>query len=268
MSAKSTETLQQHSQYSSSQLMFNHNYATAGVCEITEEEEEEEVQTNINHLDNEIEEEECVYVAVGKSNTSMEALSWTLNNLITNHSTNTMLYLIHVFPEIKHIPHPLGVGMIARNQVSAEQVEIYLDQERDKRRQLLHKFLHSCSLSKVKVDTILIESDLVAKAILDLIPILQITNLVIGANKSNLRKSRSKKGSGVADQVVQNAPESCKVRVICEGKEVNEQMMMMMSPSPSPQIITTTANSANNDSSVNTKENDSVLCVCFKPKFK
>jgi hypothetical protein len=81
----------------------------------------------------------------------------------------------------------VGVGMIARNQVSAEQVEIYMDQERDKRRQLLHKFLHSCSLSKVKVDTILIESDLVAKAILDLIPILQITNLVIGANKSNLR---------------------------------------------------------------------------------
>ncbi|XP_045818571.1 U-box domain-containing protein 54 [Trifolium pratense] len=269
MSAKSTETLQHHSQYSSSsQIMFNHNYATAGMCEITEE--EEEVQTTINHhhqLDNEIEEEECVYVAVGKSDTSMEALSWTLNNLFTHHSTNTMLYLIHVFPQIKHIPHPLGVGMIARNQVSAEQVEIYMDQERDKRRQLLHKFLHSCSISKVKVDTILIESDLVAKAILDLIPILQITNLVIGANKSNIRKSRSKKGNGgVADQVVQNAPQNCKVRVICEGKEVNEQMMMM-SQLPSPQIITTT-NSANNDNSVNTKENDSVLCVCFKPKFK
>ncbi|WJX96989.1 hypothetical protein P8452_78117 [Trifolium repens] len=266
MSAKSTETLQQQHSNSSSQIMFNHNYGTSGVCEITEE----EVQT-INHhqLDNEIEEEECVYVAVGKSDTSMEALSWTLNNLITHHSTNTMLYLIHVFPEIKHIPHPLGVGMIARNQVSAEQVEIYMDQERDKRRQLLHKFLHSCSLSKVKVDTILIESDLVAKAILDLIPILQITNLVIGANKFNLRKSRSKKGNGgVADQVVQNAPQNCKVRVICEGKEVNEQMMMMMSPLPSPQIITTTTNSANNDTSVNTKENDSVLCVCFKPKFK
>jgi hypothetical protein len=86
--------------------MFNHNYSTSsGVCEITEE----EVQT-INHHqidDNEIEEEECVYVAVGKSDTSMEALSWTLNNLISNrHSTNSMLYLIDVFPEIKHIPHP------------------------------------------------------------------------------------------------------------------------------------------------------------------
>ncbi|CAK8564051.1 unnamed protein product [Lathyrus sativus] len=236
--------------------MFNNNSSAAGISEI--EEEEDAINHHRRHLDTtdtEIEEQEqdSIYVAVGKSDTSMEALSWTLNNL-TTHST--MLYLIHVFPEIKHIPHPLGVGMIARNQVSAEQVEVYMEQERNKRRQLLHKFIQSCSLSKVKVDTILIESDLVAKAILDLIPILQISNLVIGANKFLLRKSRSRKGNGVANEVVQNAPESCKVRIICEGKEVNEQMMMMKTPSP--KIIATT----------NTKQNDSVLCVCFKPKFK
>lgn len=260
-SAKSTEILEQHSH--SSQIMFNNEI----------EEVDDSIET-INHqqqhhlddiIGNEIEQESCVYVAVGKSNTSMEALSWTLNNLFTiTHSTNTILYLIHVFPEIKHIPNPLGVGMVPRNQVSGEQVESYMDQEKDKRRQLLHKFLQSCSLSKVKVDTILIESDLVAKAILDLIPILQITNLIIGANKSHLRKSKSKKGSGgVGDQVLKSAPESCKVRIICEGKEVNEQMMLS---SPSPQIFTAT-NSVNNDASVNTKENDSVLC-CLKPKFK
>ncbi|XP_004507584.1 U-box domain-containing protein 35-like [Cicer arietinum] len=192
----------------------------------------------------------------------MEALSWTLNNLITTHTT--ILYLIHVFPEIKHIPHPLGVGMVPRNQVSAEQVESYMAQERAKRRLLLHKFIHSCSISKVKVDTILIESDFVAKAILDLIPILQITNLVIGANKSHLRKLRSRKlgKCSVADEIMQNVPQSCNVRIICEGKEVNDQMMS--SPSPQNQIITTT--SAN---IINTKENnDSVLCICFKPKFK
>jgi len=107
-SAKSTEILEQHSH--SSQIMLN-NYGT-GFNEI--EEVDDSIET-INHhfddnIDNEIEEEEeesCVYVAVGKSNTSMEALSWTLNNLFTTtHSTNTILYLIHVFPEIKHIPNP------------------------------------------------------------------------------------------------------------------------------------------------------------------
>ena len=48
-------------------------------------------------------EEDSVYVAVGKSETSMEALTWTLKNLAT---PSTIVYLIHVFPEIKHIPNP------------------------------------------------------------------------------------------------------------------------------------------------------------------
>lgn len=40
---------------------------------------------------------------------------------------------------------------------------------------------------QVKVDTILIESDTVAKAILDLIPILNIRKLIVGTSKSSLR---------------------------------------------------------------------------------
>ena len=108
----------------------------------------------------------------------------------------------------------VGVGMIPKDQVSPEQVESYMAQERGNRRELLNKFLQLCSASKVltlqlqwkyftispktktwsekiikqvKVDTILIESDLIAKAIIDLIPILQIKKLVIGANKSQIR---------------------------------------------------------------------------------
>ncbi|XP_054778695.1 U-box domain-containing protein 35-like [Prosopis cineraria] len=222
--------------------------------------------------------EDCVYVGVGKSETSMEALSWTLKHLIA--SPSTMVYLIHVFPEIKHIPNPLGMGMIPKNQVSAEQVESYEAQERAKRRQLLHKFLQLCSSSQVKVDTILIESDTVAKAILDLIPILNIQNLVIGTNKSNLRKSRSRRGnSGIADQILQNSPESCRVRIISEAKEVNEQMLTIMSPSPhapSPRPTNGANNNEDDDqmtrSSMSMKEQDRqnspVSCNCFKPMFR
>lgn len=42
-------------------------------------------------------------------------------------------------------------------------------------------------MKQVKVDTILIESDMVATAIRDLIPILNIRTLVVGTAKSNLR---------------------------------------------------------------------------------
>jgi len=76
------------------------------------------------------------------------------------------------------------------------------------------------------------------------------------------RKSKSRKGNSVADQILQNSPESCKVRIVCEGKEVNEQMMM----SPSPRT------SANDTSSMTSQKkedhHDSVSCICFIPKFK
>ncbi|KAK7363872.1 hypothetical protein VNO77_06032 [Canavalia gladiata] len=248
---------------SANNQMFNYGYTSMGVSEIEEEDDETHHHAGpIATINKEEEEEEdCVYVAVGKSETSMDALSWTLKNMAT-HSTT--IYLIHVFPEIKHIPNPLGIGMIPRNQVSAEQVESYIAQERGKSMKLLQKFIQSCSTSKVKVDTILIESDIVAKAILDLIPILQIRNLVIGANKFQLRKSKSRKGNGVADQILKNAPQSCKVRIICERKEVNEHMM-----SPPPQVFST--RTTPNDTSSTRKQDhqhDSVSCICFKHKFK
>ncbi|XP_061344384.1 U-box domain-containing protein 54-like isoform X2 [Gastrolobium bilobum] len=252
MTATLTETLQcLHHSYEGVS-MENYRYGSTSVSEI-EEENSSQSQLYLHdgpsmgtiNEDNEGE-EDTVYVAVGKSETSMEALSWTLKNLAT---PSTMVYLIHVFPEIKHIPNPLGVGMVPKDQVSPEQVESYMAQERGKRRELLHKFLQSCSNSKV--DTILIESDLIAKAIIDLIPILQIRKLVIGANKSQLRKLRSGKGNGIADQILQNAPQSCKVRIVCEGKEVNEKITHAIA----------------NDTSLSLKEedlqNDSVSCVCF-----
>ncbi|KAK7262063.1 hypothetical protein RJT34_29623 [Clitoria ternatea] len=245
-------------------MEWQKNKYGSGVSEI-EEEDCDDGPMMIPTINSQ-EDENSIYVAVGKSDTSMDALSWTLNNLATQ---STLIYLIHVFPEIKHIPNPLGIGMIPRNQVSAEQVESYITQERGKRIELLQKFIQLCSTYKVQVDTILIESDLVATAILDLIPILLIKNLVIGANKLHLRKSKSKsrKGNGVAHQILEKAPESCKVRVICEGKEANEQMMIL---SPPPQVLTTRPSAS--DTSITPKEehhlHDSVSCICFKPRFR
>ncbi|PWA74686.1 rossmann-like alpha/beta/alpha sandwich fold protein [Artemisia annua] len=115
------------------------------------------------------------------------------------------------------------MGKLPISHANAEQKKSYLGQERRKKIDYLQKFLSFCSSSKVQVETLLIESDTEAKAILDLIPILNIKKLVLGATKSSLRKlkSKSKKGSGrTIDQIVFNAPKFCKVKVIFEGKEV------------------------------------------------
>ncbi|KAJ0086182.1 hypothetical protein Patl1_07440 [Pistacia atlantica] len=85
-------------------------------------------------------------------------------------------------------------------------------------------------MKQVKVDTMLFESDIVAKAIIDLIPILSIRKLVVGTSKSSLRKLKSKKGNGIANQILQSAPKACEIKIVCEGKEVINQMIE--SPSP------------------------------------
>ncbi|XP_073281002.1 U-box domain-containing protein 33 isoform X2 [Primulina huaijiensis] len=129
--------------------------------------------------------DDSVYVVVWKQNeeASMDALTWAMKNTVITSST--VVFLIHVFPETKFIPSPLG--KLSVSQVNPEQKENYMAQERGKRREFLQKFLNVCptSQSQVKVDTILIESDMEAKAILDLIPILYIKKLVLGATKSN-----------------------------------------------------------------------------------
>lgn len=117
--------------------------------------------------------EEIVYVAVGKQAeeaTSMDALKWALCNDVAS-----LVFLIHVFPEIKYIPTPckslflyvslflslthtnthspidwiMVVGKLPIGQVNPEQKYNYIAQERSKRREFLQKFLNVCSASKV-----------------------------------------------------------------------------------------------------------------------
>lgn len=44
-----------------------------------------------------------VYVAIGKSASSMDALSWALKNVA---KPTSFVYLVHVFPVVHHIPTP------------------------------------------------------------------------------------------------------------------------------------------------------------------
>ncbi|KAL5974345.1 hypothetical protein ACLOJK_031009 [Asimina triloba] len=70
--------------------------------------------------------EEDVYVAVGKSSSSMDALTWTLKHGAT---PSTFVYLVHVFPEVHHIPTPssrLAIGYLMRAFLSFEDENLLL----------------------------------------------------------------------------------------------------------------------------------------------
>ncbi|XP_058771898.1 U-box domain-containing protein 35-like [Vicia villosa] len=164
---------------------------------------------------------DVVYVAVGETDSSMEALSWTLKHLVNPNST--IVSLVHVFPQAKRIPTSLG--KIPRRYVSQEQVNNYLSQEKRKRRILLQKFIDMCTGSKVKVEMLLIEGDNVGKAIVDLVKNLNIRKLVIGITQSNLRKHESRRHDSTAEMVLKSVEERCDIKIICEGREVNDLMI-------------------------------------------
>ncbi|KAK9065240.1 hypothetical protein SSX86_016623 [Deinandra increscens subsp. villosa] len=193
---------------------------------------------------------------------SMDALVWTLGSDLGESS---IVYLVHISPELRFIPTPLG--RLPISQANPEQKEDYVNKERSKRSEYLQQFLSLCSSSKVQVETVLIESDMEAKAILDLIPILNIRKLVMGATKSNLRKLKSsskKGGGGTLDQILHNAPGFCEVKVICEGKEVSLQDQLTNEPpfSPSSAAPPSPHNAA--PEPVQDQTNGFVKCSCFK----
>ncbi|CAD6336883.1 unnamed protein product [Miscanthus lutarioriparius] len=179
-----------------------------------------------------------VYVAVGKGGSSMAALSWALRQLTKPRS---FVYLVHVFPVVTSIPTPLG--MMPKSQASPEQIETYLNQERSKRRQMLQKFLDQCRKFQVTVDVYLIESDQIANAIIELVPVLHIKQLVLGVSKSNVRKL--KRGTTIAGQVQKSAPLYCEVKIICDGKEVTTETTADPTPPLSPSPVNNNSRSNN-----------------------
>ncbi|CAN6164233.1 unnamed protein product [Urochloa humidicola] len=181
---------------------------------------------------------EDVYVAVGKGGSTMAALSWALRRLTRPRS---FVYLVHVFPVVTSIPTPLG--MMPKSRASPEQIETYLNQERSKRREMLQKFLDQCRKFQVTVDVYLIESDQIANAIIELVPVLHIKQLVLGISKSNVRKL--KKGSTIAGQVQKSAPIHCEVKIICDGKEVTTETIADPTPPLSPSPLDNNGRSSN-----------------------
>ncbi|KAJ8752057.1 hypothetical protein K2173_001084 [Erythroxylum novogranatense] len=153
-----------------------------------------------------------VYVAVGKDD--LEVLKWTLHHAVT---PGARVFLIHVFPLLTSIRTP--VGRISRSKLSNEQLRGYVNEENNKRRSLLQKYIRLCNDSKVAVDTVLLESKDTAQAILGLIPVLNITSLVMGATRpphARILGKRATKGKIVQKK----APDYCEVIIVHNGKKV------------------------------------------------
>ncbi|XP_008239323.1 PREDICTED: U-box domain-containing protein 52-like [Prunus mume] len=184
-----------------------------------------------------------VYVAVGKDDT--DVLKWTLDNAV---SPGTRVFLVHVFAPITYIPTP--VGRLAKSQLTEDQVRLHINEESNKRRNLLQKYVSLCNDAKVTVETMLLDSKDTAKAILDLIPVLSIIHLVIGTKRPpHSRRVREKLSLG--EFVRKNAPDFCEVSIVHEGKKVEADQQVNGQIMPA-----------------NTRHPERSFCACFPVRWK
>lgn len=226
-----------------SQATYTHNYEAVVTPEIEEIIGDESGEHGGGAKD--------VYVAVGKD--GLDVLTWALNHAIF---PGARVNLIHVFPPLSSVPTP--VGRLWVSQLGPEQVRVYANEEHNKRRNMLHKYIRQCVDAKVEVDTILIESSETTKAILDLIPVLNMTSLIMGTKNSSSSR-RLMRGVGKGALVQRNAPTYCKVTLVNLGKmkHLNSKIMSLSLGS-------------NEKSSGITRpkyDKDFMQCRCFPVKF-
>ncbi|KAJ6339723.1 hypothetical protein OIU77_007631 [Salix suchowensis] len=182
-----------------------------------------------------------VYVAVGKNDT--DVLKWALDHAV---SPGARVFLVHVFPPLTYISTP--VGRLSRSQLSKDQMRFYINEENNRRRNQMQKYFRLCANAKVAVDTMLLESNLTAKTILELIPVLNITHLVMG-NKRLPRSRLLRKKLGKGEFVKKNAPDYCEVSIIHDGKKImdgEDGIEPVSSCSQRPDVISNSANKSFN----------------------
>ncbi|RZC10899.1 U-box domain-containing protein 33-like [Glycine soja] len=150
-----------------------------------------------------------LYVAVGKDD--LDAVKWALDHAV---SPGSRIFLIHVSSPITLIPTP--VGKFERSKLTPQQVGIYVNEVNNKRKDLLQKYIQMSNEAKVTAETLLLESNDTEKAILDLISILNITNIVIGIKKLPYTRRNNKLSKG--EFVKKHAPSSCEVTLVYNGE--------------------------------------------------
>ncbi|GAA0162155.1 hypothetical protein LIER_18312 [Lithospermum erythrorhizon] len=149
--------------------------------------------------------------------TSMDAVHWALSNFV--NPISNVVCLVYIFPIANKI-HTL-LGKMAIGQANTQQQEIHLAYEEYKKKHYLMKFRNVCEAFEVNVDTVSVESHMKERALLKLIPMLHISKLVVGLTK----RSISKKGGGAAGHILRGAPQNCEMKIICEGKEVGNEIL-------------------------------------------
>ncbi|KAM0942055.1 putative protein kinase RLK-Pelle-RLCK-IXb family [Dioscorea sansibarensis] len=156
---------------------------------------------------------EKVFVAVGKEFKEVKTLiSWVCQNT----PKEKKIVLVHVHRPAHMIP--MMGSKFPASQLAEQHVKAYRQVEKQKMNKGLDEYLLFCSQLKFQAEKLVVETDDVAKGLIEVISQHRITNLVMGAaaDKQYSKKMKAPK-SKTAINVQQQADRLCKVWFVCKG---------------------------------------------------
>ncbi|OAP08063.1 hypothetical protein AXX17_AT2G14770 [Arabidopsis thaliana] len=161
---------------------------------------------------------------------SRRAVRWAVDNLLPKADKFVM---IHVIPTITSIPTPTG-DRLPVEEVEESVVEMYVRDVKKEYETVFVPFLKMCKSTrstKCKVETLLLEYDDPAKALVRLISKSGVNSLVMGSFTSNIFTWRTK-GTGVPLTVLRYAPETCEVYIVCKDRITTKSMDPLINREP------------------------------------
>ncbi|KAK4391824.1 U-box domain-containing protein 34 [Sesamum angolense] len=153
---------------------------------------------------------------------SQRAVRWAVENLM--QSAADRLVLVHVMAPITSVPTPSG-GAIPIKELDASVAEMYIQDLRARCEEtfLTFKYLYKTQ----KIETLLLEGENPASALLRYISDSRTTSLVLGSCSSNYF-ARKPKDSEVPSVVLKHAPDTCGIYVVSGNKLTSNLLNPML----------------------------------------
>lgn len=151
----------------------------------------------------------AVAVKSSRGKGSRRAVRWAVEKTIWKAEP---IVLVHVMPPVTSIPTPSG-QRIPIEEVDAKILRLYVDDMKEKSKQIFLPFKERCKRRKVEI--VVLEGDSPASALVRYVADMGISALVVGSCSPKYGCFRRKpKSSVVSSVLLRNAPETCDVFVV------------------------------------------------------
>lgn len=170
-----------------------------------------------------------VAVNGGPGNGSLRAVKWAVENLMPKAHH---FVLIHVVPTITSIPSPSG-HPIPVKELDANVVTMYLYEMKVKFEEIFVPYKKLCKTGEM--ETLVLEGDNPAAALVRYISDSRITYLVLGSWSSNFI-TRKIKGPGIPSTVLKDAPGTCTIYVVSRDNLITNSVNALSTSGRSSKI--------------------------------